>query len=251
MVSRDELVNYCNGLLAIDNFKDYCPNGLQVEGKAQITRIVAGVTASRALIEAAIDRGADALLVHHGYFWRGEDSRVVGMKRERLALLLQHGINLMAYHLPLDAHPEVGNNVGLGRALGFADSKTVQGEHSGLLWFSDLTQPLTTAELSQRIEGELDRTALHIDGGAAAIRRVAWCTGGAQGYLDAAADIDADAFISGEISEQTAHIARERGIHYFAAGHHATERFGARALLAHLLERFDAEGEFVDIANPA
>lgn len=257
MIARDELLDYCSGLLSVNSFKDYCPNGLQVEGADKIECIVAGVTANQALIEAAIARGADTLLVHHGYFWRGEDPVVRGMKRTRLGLLLQHNINLIAYHLPLDAHAIYGNNAGLGQALGFASAQPVEGfAEAGLLWHAELDEAVSASALQQRLTDKLMREPLYIAGGSGAggagnIRRVAWCTGGAQQFISAAADSGADAYITGEVSEQTVHIARERGIHFYAAGHHATERFGAQALANHLGERFSLQTTFVDIPNPA
>lgn len=252
MITRDKLLEYCSGLLSVNSFRDYCPNGLQVEGRAEIRKIVAGVTASQALIDAAVERGADTLLVHHGYFWRGEDPVVQGMKRRRLATLLANDINLIAYHLPLDAHPEYGNNVGLGRALGFTNPEIVDDfADPGLLWQCELAQPLTPSELATRIGTALERDPLHIEGAPESIERVVWCTGGAQQYIEAAVDLRADAYITGEVSEQTTHTARECGIHFFAAGHHATERFGARSLAAHLADKFSLHSEFVDIPNPA
>lgn len=248
MVQRNELLSYVDELLAVGNFRDYCPNGLQVEGTGEITKIVSGVTASQALIDAAAKSGADLLLVHHGFFWKGEDPRITGMKGRRIAALLKYGMNLAAYHLPLDAHPELGNNAGLGRALGLGVTGRFGRDDLGM--FDDLAAPLTPAQVSERLRAALEREPLWIDGGGQGIRRIAWCTGAAQGYIEEAADCGADAFISGEISEYTTHIARERGIHYFAAGHHATERFGVRSLGEHLAETFGLEHTFVDIPNP-
>lgn len=248
MVQRNELLTYIDELLAVRDFSDYCPNGLQVEGTAEIRRIVSGVTASQALIDAAGAHGADLLLVHHGFFWKGEDPRIVGMKGRRIAALLRAGINLAAYHLPLDAHPELGNNAGLGRAL--ALRVTGNFGRGGLGMLGEPDGPVTPAQLSDRLRGAVQREPLWIDGGGQSIRRIAWCTGAAQGYLEEAADCGADAFISGEISEYTTHIARELGIHYFAAGHHATERFGVRSLGRHLADTFALEHTFVDVPNP-
>ncbi|MEM7209308.1 MAG: Nif3-like dinuclear metal center hexameric protein [Pseudomonadota bacterium] len=250
MISRDELLAYCDALLDVASFKDYSPNGLQVQGRESIQTIVAGVTASQALLDAAIARQADAVLVHHGYFWRGEDPRIIGMKGARIASLIKNDISLIGYHLPLDAHAEYGNNVGLGRALGFNDARPVpETDIPGLLWYTDLPTPITASELHTNIRNALDREPLYVEGGQA-IKRVVWCTGGAQGYIDQAADFHADAYITGEASEQTAHIARERGLHFFSAGHHATERFGARALLDHLAGKFCLDSHFIDVPNP-
>lgn len=251
MTSLKELVQYCDQYLDAASFRDYCPNGLQVEGRGEVRRLVSGVTASQALIEAAIEAGADALLVHHGYFWKGEDARVTGMKRRRLQRLLQQDLSLIAYHLPLDAHETLGNNVQLARQLGLAVTDRV-GEAGGppLLCLGTPEAPMTAEALGAHIEHRLGRRPQHIPGSAARIERLAWCTGAAQGYIDQAVEQGVDAFISGEISEPTVHVARECGIHYFAAGHHATERYGVQDLGEHLAGRFDLEHRFIDIENP-
>jgi dinuclear metal center YbgI/SA1388 family protein len=251
MVTLKELVDYTNGLLAADSFQDYCPNGLQVEGKSEICTLVSGVTASQALLEAAIDAGADAVLVHHGYFWKGEDARITGMKRARLKRLLATDTSLLAYHLPLDAHPELGNNAQLAHVLGLTRSGSF-GDDGGMELASQgtLEQPLTADELGEYIAQRLGRVPQHIPGSRQQISRIGWCTGAAQSYLEAAVSSGLDAFISGEISEQTVHIARECGIHYFAAGHHATERYGVQALGRHLAERFAISHRFIDDDNP-
>ncbi|RRQ23136.1 Nif3-like dinuclear metal center hexameric protein [Thiohalobacter thiocyanaticus] len=251
MATIDELVSYTDSLLRAGEFQDYCPNGLQVEGRGEVRRIVSGVTASQALVDAAIEAGADVLLVHHGYFWKGEPAPIVGMKHRRLKALLEHGINLLAYHLPLDAHPELGNNARLAVDLDLS----IEGWFGGgrgpdIACQGRPAQPLTPAELADRLEARLGRTPLHLPGRAGRIERLAWCTGAAQSYIEAAAALGVDAFISGEASEQTTHLARELGIHYFGAGHHATERGGPRALGAHLAEKFSLEHRFIDIDNP-
>ncbi len=251
-VSRKALVDYSDWLLEADAFRDYAPNGLQVEGRETISRIVSGVTACQALVDVAVERGADALLVHHGYFWKGESPCVTGMKRRRLEALLANGINLIAYHLPLDAHRDLGNNAQLAHALGLhADGWFAGGQGRELAVYGRLHEPLGAAELGARIAGLLDREPLVEPGGPEHIRSLGICSGGAQGFIDEAADLGLDAFMTGEVSERTIHIARERGIHFFACGHHATERMGARALGEHLAKRFDLEHEFVDVDNPA
>ena len=247
-MQRTELETYLNCYLDVARFRDYCPNGLQVEGRAEVRVIVSGVTASLDLLRGAVERGADAVLVHHGYFWRGEDARVTGTRRERLALLLKHELNLFAFHLPLDAHPEVGNNIELARALALPYAGTF-GEQS-LGAHGAFVEPLTLGELALRIAQRLGRTPQIIGDEAKLVRRVAWCTGAAQGYLEDAVRLGVDAYISGEISEQTVHLARESGVAYIAAGHHATERYGVRALGVHLASRFGVNHHFVDIANP-
>ena len=251
MVTLKELVDYTNTLLSVDRFNDYCPNGLQVEGKPEVRRIVSGVTASMELVDAAIAAGADALLVHHGYFWKGEDVCITGMKRNRLQKLLGTDTSLLGYHLPLDAHPELGNNAQLAKALGFESVGTF-GDDDGmqLACYGTPSQALGGQALAGHLQITLDRAPLHIPGPQELIRTVGWCTGAAQSYIDAAVAQGLDAFISGEISEQTVHVVRECGIHYFAAGHHATERFGVRALGAHLAGQFDIEHQFIDIDNP-
>lgn len=252
MVQRDTLLAAFNDLLQPQFFKDYAPNGLQVQGKDGIRTLVSGVTATRALIERAIELQADAIVVHHGYFWKSEDPAITGMKYQRVRLLIDHGINLFAYHLPLDAHPELGNNAQLARVLGITVEGGLQpGEQRPIGNVGSLDQPMGLEALAARITERLGRTPLCIRGGNHPIRRVAWCTGGAQGYIEQAVALGADAYISGEISEQTVHVARECGIHYIAAGHHATERYGARALGEHMATRLGLEHHFVDIDNPA
>ena len=252
MVSLYDLETFLEGLLAPDRFADYAPNGLQVEGRPEVARIVGGVTASLALIEAAVDARADAVLVHHGWFWKNEDARVRGMKRSRLRLLLQHDISLFAYHLPLDAHEELGNNAQLARVLGIERAGALDGgAQPALVLHGRLAVPAAAAAFAHHIAERLGRAPLHVAGGPETIRTVAWCTGGAQDYIELAARAGVDAYISGEISERTTHVARESGIHYFAAGHHATERYGVQAVGARLRERLGVDFRFVDIDNPA
>lgn len=247
-MKREELVSYLDELLEPGKFRDYCPNGLQVEGRDEVRCIVTGVTASQALLDAAVARGADAILVHHGYFWKGEDGRVTGMRRRRLGALIEHDINLLAYHLPLDAHPELGNNAQLAARLGWlADGRF--GEQD-IAWHGALAEPTELAELAGKVTQALGRTPLVIGDPVRPIRRIAWCSGGAQGYFEQAIGLGVDAFLSGEISEQTVHLARESGVAYLAAGHHATERGGVMALAGHLAERFGLYCEFVDVDNP-
>lgn len=248
MMTRTTLVAYLNELLEINQFKDYCPNGLQVEGKVEISKLVTGVTASLAFIEAALAAKADAVLVHHGYFWKGENPVVCGMKKQRLAKLLSAEVNLLAYHLPLDAHPEYGNNAQLGRLWGISQAAPLDSE--ALVLQGEFAQAHSGEFMLDLLTKTLQRAPLHIPA-KRPIQRLAWCSGGAQGYIEAAALAGVDAFISGEISEQTTHVAREHGIHYFAAGHHATERYGAQALGEHIADKFGIECEFVDIDNPA
>ena len=251
MVTLAELVNYTNELLDIHQFSDYCPNGLQVEGKSELQKIVSGVTASQAMVDATIDAGADALLVHHGYFWKGENPCITGMKKKRLARLLDANVSLLAYHLPLDAHPELGNNAQLAQLLGFkAEGKFGRGPGDQLGVFGSLDSPLSPEALIAHIQTKLGRAPQHIAGSASEIGSIAWCTGAAQGYIEQAVGTGVDAFVSGEISEQTVHVARETGIHFYAAGHHATERYGVQAVGEHLAGHFSISHQFIDIDNP-
>lgn len=247
-MQRDELVGYLDELLAAERFRDYCPNGIQVEGRAEVRRIVTGVTASQALVDAAVARGADLLLVHHGYFWRGEDGRITGIRRRRLGALLAADLNLVAYHLPLDAHPDFGNNAQLALACGFQPRGRF-GEQD-MAWWGELAAPTTVGALSAQLSAVLGRAPQLIGDAARRVQRVAWCTGAAQGYFEQAIALGVDVYLSGEISEPTVHLARESGVGYLAAGHHATERYGVRALGVHLADRFGLEVEFVDVDNP-
>jgi dinuclear metal center YbgI/SA1388 family protein len=247
-VSRGELAAHLDALLEARRFKDYCPNGLQVEGEASVSRVVCAVTASLAVLAEADVRGAQAVLVHHGYFWRGEDPRVLGARRERLAVLLAHRINLYAYHLPLDVHPALGNNARLAARMGWTVSERVGEE--GLVCVSDLAEPRDAGWLEASLSQVLGRRPLLVGDGSRPIRRLAWCTGAAQDLLQVALDAGADAFVSGEISERTTHLARESGAIFAAAGHHATERYGVQALGEHLAGRFGLEVAFVDDPNP-
>lgn len=243
-----ELLDYTGQILEVERFRDYCPNGLQVEGRLEVRKIVTGVTASMALIEAAQLADADMILVHHGYFWRNEDPRIIGIKQKRIRFLLQHQLNLAAYHLPLDVHPEYGNNVQLGRLLGIK-VEGYAGEQS-LVAHGHLESPEILGKFRERLGKLLNRQPILIGDEKKKIERVAWCTGAAQQYLEKAIELGVDAFISGEISEQTVHLARESGVAYIAAGHHATERYGIQALGRHLAERFDLKHQFIDIDNP-
>lgn len=248
---RDELVTYCNQLLAVSAFSDYAPNGLQIEGRSSVARIVSGVTASLATIESAIEHKADVLLVHHGYFWKREAPQIVGMKQARIKLLLEHDINLLAYHLPLDAHEELGNNSGLGRALEMRNVvATGLDGVDNLFWHGQLARPMGGETFADFIEQKLGRKPLHIPAKSTPIEQIGWCTGGAQGYIEHAASLGLDAYISGEISESTVHMARELGVDYFSAGHHATERYGVQQLGEHLAATFGVTHQFIDQFNP-
>jgi dinuclear metal center YbgI/SA1388 family protein len=245
---REELSAYLEGVLEVPRFRDYCPNGLQVEGRAEVRRMVCGVTASQALIDAAVAREADAILVHHGWFWKGEDGRVTGFRKRRLQTLLAHDINLFAYHLPLDAHPELGNNAQLAKRFGWTVERRFGEQDLGCL--AVLPAPTFAGDVAQAAQQLLGRTPLLIGDARQLVRRVAWCSGGAQDWFEAAIEAGAELFMSGEISEQTTHLARESGVSYLAAGHHATERYGVMALGAHLAECCGLSCDYVEIDNP-
>lgn len=244
----NELRDYIASLLQTDRFRDYSPNGLQVEGRAQVRKIASGVTASQRLLEAATAWGADAVLVHHGYFWRGEDAAIAGIKKRRVAHLLQHDVSLLAYHLPLDAHAELGNNAQLAQRLGFVERGRFGEQDLGC--YGELEQPQKLERLARHIDATLQRTPQVIGDANKTISRIAWCSGGAQGYFMQALELGVDAFLTGEISEQNVHVAEETGVAFIAAGHHATERYGAQALGEHLAARFGLEHRFFDMDVP-
>ncbi|WP_371193296.1 Nif3-like dinuclear metal center hexameric protein [Glaciecola sp. SC05] len=255
-MTRNQLLSILNSLLSPHLLKDYCPNGLQIEGKDDIQHIVTGVTASQALIEKAIELNADAIVVHHGFFWKNEDYAIVGMKKRRISRLLQHDISLFGYHLPLDVHPVLGNNAQLGQILGLTNIQPLEDiQPLGIVMTGELPQALSHTQLSAHIQSCLGRKTISVAANAS-IKRLAWCTGGGQGYIDQVAlarsnAVQIDAFVSGEISEQTTHSARELNIDYFAAGHHATERYGVKSLGEHLQNEYGITVSFVDIDNPA
>jgi dinuclear metal center YbgI/SA1388 family protein len=248
-MDRIELELYLNNLLESARFKDYCPNGLQVEGRRRVEKIATGVTASLSFLEAALEWGADAVLVHHGYFWRNEPPQITGRKHRRLKALMANDLNLFAYHLPLDSHPELGNNAQLGAKLGWIGEKRFGDQDLG--WMTTLPMPITLAHFSAQVEQTLGRAPLVLGDPDWELRHVAWCTGAAQGLFDAAIDAGADVFLTGEISEPTTHTSAESGVAFLAAGHHATERFGVQAVGAHLAAQFGLVHEFIDVDNPA
>ncbi|MDD2721322.1 MAG: Nif3-like dinuclear metal center hexameric protein [Gallionella sp.] len=244
----EELRDYIASLLQTNLFKDYCPNGVQVEGRAEVKRIATGVTASQQVVDAAIAWGADALLVHHGYFWRNEEAAIVGIKKKRIAKLLQHDVSLLAYHLPLDAHAELGNNARLGALLGLKPLGNF-GEQN-IAWLGELERGQTLREFSAAVEKSLQRVPQQLGDPDKVVRKVAWCSGGAQGYFEAAIAQGADVYMTGEISEQNFHLVNESGVAFIAAGHHATERLGVQALGNHLATKFNLQHRFFDQANP-
>ncbi|MRH78653.1 Nif3-like dinuclear metal center hexameric protein [Spiribacter sp. C176] len=252
MVQLTTLTDYLAEILQPETVEDYCPNGLQVEGRAAVQRLVTGVTASQRFIDAAIEAKADAILVHHGFFWKGEPAPITGMKGQRLQRLIRADVSVLAYHLPLDIHRRFGNNACLAEGLGIrVEPPLSAGGVPDLLWHGRLAAPVTPAELADRLQLHLNRLPLRIASEPKQIQHIAWCSGGGQKFLPAAAALGVQAYISGEISEPTTHEARELGVHYFAAGHHATERGGVQALGAHLAEHFGIDHQFIDDDNPA
>ncbi|MBV7314588.1 Nif3-like dinuclear metal center hexameric protein [Shewanella sp. NIFS-20-20] len=249
-MNRQELQDYLHQFLSLDQYRDYAPNGLQIQGKSTIAKIVTGVTACQALIDAAIDQQADAILVHHGFFWKGEDPCIVGIKQQRIQALLSNDVNLMAYHLPLDGHRVVGNNATLGQRLGMSHMRPIEGVAQDLVWQGQLDIALSATEFAEQISQALGRAPLVLGNAQAMIKTIGWCTGGAQDYIDIAAQYGLDAFISGEASERTFHSANELGLVYFGAGHHATERYGIEALGQHLADKFGIDHVFIDVPNP-
>ncbi|MBU0917804.1 MAG: Nif3-like dinuclear metal center hexameric protein [Gammaproteobacteria bacterium] len=249
VIERDTLLSHLHQLLEADRFKDYGPNGLQVEGKARIHKVVTGVTSSLAMIEAAVAEGADALLVHHGLFWRGQDGRVTGWMRQRLAMLLKHDINLIAYHLPLDAHASLGNNAQWGQRLGWVADARFGDQNLGFL--GPAPAGLGFDALVQQLRQVMGREVTGVPGDGRPLQRVAWCSGGAQGYFEQAIAAGADVFLTGEISEPQAHYAKETGVAFIACGHHASERWGVQAVGEHLAQRMGVAHTFIDLPNPA
>ena len=251
-ITNLELKTYLDGLLRVNEISDYCPNGLQVEGKGNIQKVVTGVTASQALIDKAIDVNADAILVHHGYFWKGETQAITGMKKKRIAALLANDINLYGYHLPLDVHPEYGNNRQLGDLLHVENIRAAtQIKPVGVVMLGELAEPMSASTLQEKLQRLLGRQVLVETTEGSTLTSIAWCTGGGQGFIESAVELGVDGFITGEVSEQTIHTAREMNISFFAAGHHATERYGIKALGEHIKEHFAIDVEFIDIPNPA
>ena len=253
VIDRDQLSEFLASELQISRFRDYCPNGVQVEGRSEIKVLVSGVTASMALLQAAVERGADAILVHHGYFWRGEDMRVIGQKQRRLKLLLQNDISLFAYHLPLDMHPQLGNNAQLAAVLGLVPQARFGEDDLGWLGTAADSSLATVGDLGAQIEQRLGRRPLLIGDPGQALgqaAKIGWCTGAAQNMLGDAIAAGAKVYLSGEISEPTVHLARESGVAYLACGHHATERYGVQAVGRYIALQFGIEHHFVDIDNP-
>jgi len=251
MITRDDLATYLNDYLACATISDYAPNGLQIEGRAEIKKLCTAVSASQSVIQAAAAWQADAILVHHGYFWRGERAVITGVRKQRIGDILIHDMNLFAYHLPLDVHLQVGNNACLAERL---PVKEVQQHDLDRipkgLWSGVLTKSCNGAELHQILENTFLQAPIHIAAKRSTIQRVAWCSGAAEDFIEEAHRLGADAYISGEVSERTFDLAKELNIHYYACGHHATERYGVQALGMKLAKEFDIEHLFIDTENP-
>ncbi len=243
-----DMIQYLDGILEPLKYRDYAPNGLQVEGRSEVRRVVTGVTACRALINAARERGADCLLVHHGWFWKGEEMRIIGVRHRRIRSLIDAGLNLVAYHLPLDDNEILGNNVLLGKALG-VEIDARFGEE-GFARTGLLPQEMRVEALAENLAVLFNRKPLCVGKTEGTVRRIGWCTGAAQDMIEDAVAAGCDCYISGEISERTFHLAHELGIAYLACGHHATERFGIRALGEKLAADTGLDVEFIDIKNP-
>ena len=251
MARLTDLIQWCDRTLQTHQFKDYCPNGLQIEGKSEVNRIVSSTTASLHAIEAALDQKADALLVHHGYFWKGEPAPLTGIKGKRIKQLMQADISLIAYHLPLDAHTTLGNNKALADLLGIEITGALDLQEKFPIGnVGELKQAITAHEFAQMIAEKLGQAPLHISSGKQLVKKVGFCTGGAQDFLYKAAALDCDAYISGEVSERTYHEALEYGVDYYAAGHHATERYGIQRLAEALAKEFDLQHHYIELNNP-
>jgi len=251
MTTITSIATYLHELLNVQNISDYCPNGLQVAGRERIKKIVTGVTACQDLLDAAVVEKADAIVVHHGFFWKGENPCLIGTKYNRLQTLLKNDISLFAYHLPLDLHIEYGNNIQLGKLLNMKNITQATAKNNlDLIFLGELAHQQSAHDFSNFINLKLNRMPLHIAKTNKLIKTIAWCTGAAANYIEDAIQLGVDAYLTGEISEHTVHTAREAGIHLFAAGHHATERYGVRALGEHLSQKFNLQHQFIDIDNP-
>lgn len=247
-MQREELISYINRLLAIDSFHDYAPNGLQVEGKNEVRKVALAVSASLYAIKTALAWQADLLLVHHGFFWKNENPRILSWKKNRLHAILGANLNVAAYHLPLDAHPMLGNNAALAKLLGWQIEKQV-GEQD-LLFLGSMEKAMEQGKMAISIGDQLGRQVFLVGDPSKKVQKLAWCTGGGQSFFSEAIDQGAEIFITGEGSETHYHFAQECGVGFIAAGHHATERYGIKTLGAHIAQEFKLETHFIDEDNP-
>ena len=251
MAKLQDIIQWCDQTLKSPEFKDYAPNGLQIEGKTEVHKILAAVTASQDAIDAAIRENADLLLVHHGYFWKGEAYPITGMRGKRIKSLIQHDISLLAYHLPLDSHPSLGNNAAIADLLKLERIEALdpsEGHPIGNIGY--LNQPMPVEDFKKFVSEKLKFDAIHLPADKTMIEKVGFCTGGAQDFIIKAAEQGCDAYISGEVSERTFYEAKELGVHYFACGHHATERYGVQRLGQAISEQFDIEYVYFELNNP-
>ena len=251
MTKLQDIIQWCDQTLKSSEFKDYAPNGLQIEGKTEVRKILAAVTASQDAIDAAIRENADLLLVHHGYFWKGEAYPITGMRGKRIKSLIQHDISLLAYHLPLDSHPSLGNNAAIADLLKLERIEALDpSERHPIGNIGYLNQPMPVEEFKKFVSEKLKFDVTHLPADKNMIEKVGFCTGGAQDFIVKAAEQGCDAYISGEVSERTFYEAKELGIHYFACGHHATERYGVQRLGQAISEQFDIEYVYFELNNP-
>ena len=251
MAKLQDIIQWCDQTLKSPEFKDYAPNGLQIEGKTEVRKILAAVTASQDAIDAAIRENADLLLVHHGYFWKGEAYPITGMRGKRIKSLIQHDISLLAYHLPLDSHPSLGNNAAIADLLKLERIEALDpSERHPIGNIGYLNQPMPVEDFKKFVSETLKFDVTHLPADKNMIEKVGFCTGGAQDYIVKAAEQGCDAYISGEVSERTFYEAKELGVHYFACGHHATERYGVQRLGQAISEQFDIEYVYFELNNP-
>ena len=250
-MNTNELEQYIQELLDIGRFQDYAPNGLQVEGRPEIQTIATAVSASLNVIEQAIEKGVDALLVHHGYFWKGESAQIRGIKKNRLSALIKSDMNLFAYHLPLDAYRPWGNNASIAQKLGANVTDVLPwNRQENLLWIGELPDAQSPSKFLEQLKALYGPQAVHVDVGRHSIKRIAWCSGGAQDVMEEALVYPIDAFITGEFSERTYYLAKESNVHFYAIGHYASEKDGIFHLGQHLSHQFGLQHIFIDEPNP-
>ncbi|WP_374252703.1 Nif3-like dinuclear metal center hexameric protein [Acinetobacter brisouii] len=251
MAQLQDILQWCDQTLISSEFKDYAPNGLQIEGKAEVKKIVCAVTASLDAIDAAIEAQADLLLVHHGYFWKGEPAPITGMRGARIKKLIQHDISLVGYHLPLDAHPSLGNNAAIAELLELENIQALNpNDRHPIGNIGYLKQAVSAEAFKQQLSDVFNREIIHLPSTTEKIQKIGFCTGAAQDFITQAAEQGCDAYISGEVSERTFYEARELNVHYFACGHHATERYGVQRLAQALSKQFDVEAIYYEQGNP-
>ena len=251
MATLADIIQWCDSTLKSHEFKDYAPNGLQIEGKTEVNKIVCAVTASQTAIDAAIAQGADLLLVHHGYFWKGEAYPITGMRGKRIKSLIQQDISLVGYHLPLDSHPTLGNNAAIADLLELQNIEALDPtERHPIGNIGYLKSAMSPEAFKAFVSERLGFDAIHLPCDKSTIQKVGFCTGAAQDFISKAAEQGCDAFISGEVSERTYYEAKELDVHYYACGHHATERYGVQRLAKAISEQFNIEYSYFELNNP-